>query len=676
MRHPSPRPRRSARAQTRPTRAAAVVALLSALAVAPTLSAPALASPASSTTPVTSAEEAPGRLLLMLDASGSMNEKDPGGSTKMVAAKKALTGLVGSLPEDTEVGLRVYGATQPGGKPTPKACADTQLVAPIAPLDKDKLTEQINAFEAKGETPIAHSLEKALGDLGSTGKRSVILVSDGEESCVPDPCPVVRKLVGQGIDLQIDTVGFGVGAKARTQLQCIAEAGGGSYFDAKDATALAAALPKVTTRALRSFQATGKPIKGTTDPVEAPALTPGTWSDSLVDDGDPIYYRVRFAEGSTLHANVAIRPQPAGTTADVDRIRQRLVLPDKLETKCAESTSYRFDVFNFASVVSDTITFSPDPEEFKGESWPERIGCEGVTELLLEVTREVNGKDVPPTPAEITLIEEPAVTARDGLPDPLPQSEWETTEPATFSSPVKPVVGGGSFSDAAAVETGTWSDTTMVGEELFYKVKLDWGQSASVKVQVPAGGSGFESSGNFTTRIRSFAADRSSHNAVSMSEQRSALVYNGDTKVRTIDRVLPQVRYRNRELPPGGDRTLLGDSSTAGWYYISVLTGTQSSPQDASRQVIPIRLAVKVSGTPEGAPQYGQAAQSAPPSEGASEGSAQETADAARTEASSPPPGDGSGMAWWQLLGGGLVGSAALGGIIYLLVRLRAGAGP
>ncbi|MGL4743428.1 MAG: VWA domain-containing protein, partial [Dermatophilaceae bacterium] len=163
----------------------------------PTVSTAPAAAPAAAVAPAVRSDDSnAGRLLLMLDASGSMKEPDRSGTTKIEAAKSALTTVVGQLPDDAEVGLRVYGANVDGkGQPTPAACADTQLVAPVAPLDRPALTKAIGGFRAVGETPIAHSLEKGLADLGPAGKRTIVLVSDGQESCVPDPCPVVRKLV-------------------------------------------------------------------------------------------------------------------------------------------------------------------------------------------------------------------------------------------------------------------------------------------------------------------------------------------------------------------------------------------------------------------------------------------------------------------------------------------------
>ena len=52
-----------------------------------------------------------GRMVLVLDSSGSMKDPAQGGMTKIDAAKKSLTGVIQNLPVDAQVGLRVFGAT-------------------------------------------------------------------------------------------------------------------------------------------------------------------------------------------------------------------------------------------------------------------------------------------------------------------------------------------------------------------------------------------------------------------------------------------------------------------------------------------------------------------------------------------------------------------------------------
>ncbi len=233
--------------------------------------------------PVSSAaaeESGAAKLLLVLDASGSMKSPDPGGGSTLEAAKRSQGAVVDTLPDGTQVGLRVYGATVGGSSTSPEACADTQLVAPIASLDRTGLKAAIAGFDAMGATPIAGALTRAVSDLGTTGKRSLNLVSDGEETCVPDPCPQVQSVIGSGVDLQVDAVGFSVNPAARRQLQCIAESGHGSYFDAADAKALTASLTKLSQRSLRGFTASGKRVTGSLDSQAAPVLAPGAYLDT------------------------------------------------------------------------------------------------------------------------------------------------------------------------------------------------------------------------------------------------------------------------------------------------------------------------------------------------------------------------------------------------------------
>ena len=60
--------------------------------------------------------------------------------------------------------------------------------------------------------------------------RVIVLVSDGKETCQGDPVVAARALAAKGIT--VHTVGFIVDTAARGQLQAIARATGGTYFDA------------------------------------------------------------------------------------------------------------------------------------------------------------------------------------------------------------------------------------------------------------------------------------------------------------------------------------------------------------------------------------------------------------------------------------------------------------
>ena len=60
--------------------------------------------------PLPAQAEDPVRMVFVLDSSGSMKEKTPGGEVKIDAAKKALNQVVGQIPSNFAVGLRLFGA--------------------------------------------------------------------------------------------------------------------------------------------------------------------------------------------------------------------------------------------------------------------------------------------------------------------------------------------------------------------------------------------------------------------------------------------------------------------------------------------------------------------------------------------------------------------------------------
>ena len=172
------------------------------------------------------------------------------------------TWLLGSLPPSTQVGLRVFGGTKPS-RPIGPACRDSSLVLPIGPLARSQAEQQIRSFTAKGRTPIAYALEQAAQDLGASGPRTIILVSDGKDTCQPpSPCQVAQRIARGGVEMRIQAIGFNVDPAARRELQCIAKAGGGVYTDADNAATLKEQLRVLSTRALRQYVPKGKPVRG------------------------------------------------------------------------------------------------------------------------------------------------------------------------------------------------------------------------------------------------------------------------------------------------------------------------------------------------------------------------------------------------------------------------------
>ncbi|MGH2825833.1 MAG: vWA domain-containing protein [Actinomycetota bacterium] len=358
-----------------------------------------LALPLGSRSAAQTDDEAPPALLLILDSSGSMNASDGAGGTKIQGAKAALNGVVDALPDDSLVGLRVYGHRVPNTDKR-RGCRDTELIAPVGPLDRSGLKQRIASFDAKGFTPIGLSLKRGAADLPATGARTIVLVSDGIDTCAPPPpCKIAKRLTRQGVDLRIDTVGFQVDPRARKELQCIARVAEGSYVDANSSAELSDQLAQLSLRALRKFEASGTAVTGGSSAADAPALDSGQFTDSI-SPGESLFYAVDLAEGQSLGASVAT----VGEINFLGTLDLRLTNPSQefVANDAAVSTG---ESLQSISVATETIgpaatqpvmqvpgtyylTLSLDSQGDPAEEYP--------IEMLVEVT----GDPVEPTPTE------------------------------------------------------------------------------------------------------------------------------------------------------------------------------------------------------------------------------------------------------------------------------------
>ena len=183
-----------------------------------------------------------GNIMFILDASGSMWGQVEG-KAKIVIAKEVLTGLIEELPDGLKVGLVAYGHRRKGD------CNDVEELVPLGVLDKQNLIKKIKALSPRGKTPITLSVKKTAEKLKTLeDETTVILVSDGKETCKGDPCALVKELRESGVRFVMHVIGFDVTAEERKQLECIAGAGGGTYYAAKNAGEFQMAAKKVVTQ--------------------------------------------------------------------------------------------------------------------------------------------------------------------------------------------------------------------------------------------------------------------------------------------------------------------------------------------------------------------------------------------------------------------------------------------
>ncbi|PLP59232.1 hypothetical protein CYK37_12260 [Mesorhizobium loti] len=204
------------------------------------------------------------RTIIVLDASGSMwGQID--GKPKLEIARQSLRTVLQSLPADRELGLMAYGHRQKG------SCEDIELIVPPAAGTAGTITAAADSMKFLGKTPLTAAVRQAAEALKYTEeKATVILITDGLETCNADPCALGKELKAAGVDFTAHVVGFGLTADEGRQVACLAENTGGKYIQATDAAGLEEALKQTVVE------------KPEPKPAPAPAPEPATVEFNLL----------------------------------------------------------------------------------------------------------------------------------------------------------------------------------------------------------------------------------------------------------------------------------------------------------------------------------------------------------------------------------------------------------
>lgn len=186
------------------------------------------------------AQTSPKPIIFITDASGSMWQKVDG-EFKIALAREVLAKMVNDMPEEQPLGLVAYGHRQKGD------CADIEEVLPLSNTDKAAFTKAMNDLNPLGKTPLAQSALKVINQLKSSGESAtIILITDGIETCTGDLCQVVKEAKAAGVDFVLHIIGFDLGDADRAPLECAAQEGEGLYIDASDKDQLAGAVEQTS----------------------------------------------------------------------------------------------------------------------------------------------------------------------------------------------------------------------------------------------------------------------------------------------------------------------------------------------------------------------------------------------------------------------------------------------
>ncbi|ASK62859.1 hypothetical protein CFK37_12220 [Virgibacillus phasianinus] len=170
-------------------------------------------------------------IAILVDSSGSMGQKIAG-YTKMELAKNAVNEFVASMPEGSNVMLRVYGHKGSSSDKDKKlSCGSTEVVYDFQPYNEKKFGKALDKFEPKGWTPLAKAISETKKDFENAekGKNIIYIVSDGVATCGGDPAKASKELHDSNIEAVVNIIGFDVDNKGQEQLLSVAEAGGGEF---------------------------------------------------------------------------------------------------------------------------------------------------------------------------------------------------------------------------------------------------------------------------------------------------------------------------------------------------------------------------------------------------------------------------------------------------------------
>ncbi|MFH1153732.1 MAG: VWA domain-containing protein [Pseudomonadota bacterium] len=258
------------------------------------------------------AENSGKSILLILDCSGSMWGKVDG-QPKIDLAKQVTRELMAEIPPRIQVGLMAYGHRKKGD------CQDIELIGSPGTSVSD-LDHAVTGLTARGKTPITGSLNRA-GELLSSlgGETTLVLISDGLETCGGDPCQVAGTLKAGHGSLIVHVVGFDVSQAEAAQLRCIATNGGGRYFQAGNLLELKTALGDIKSSVVEE-----KPLPPA--PEVAEAAVSSTSTSKTIRIAGPGTVRLKLASWARMPRSWTLVEAETGTEAasgNLDQLKAR-----------------------------------------------------------------------------------------------------------------------------------------------------------------------------------------------------------------------------------------------------------------------------------------------------------------------------------------------------------------
>lgn len=374
--------------------------------------------------------------IIVMDGSGSMwGQID--GRPKLDIARETVAGVLDGMPSGQELGLLAYGHREKGN------CSDIELMVPPAAGTAGQIRDAVNRMRFLGKTPLSDAVRQAAEELRfREAAATVVLITDGLETCAADPCALAQELEAAGLNFTAHVIGFGLSQAEGAQVACLAEGTGGRYFDAGDAATLAEAL-----------QAT----------VAAPEPLP---------EAAPRSAR-RYFPGAPVMTGISLMPTGGATGAPEQTPASPAFAADGTDAQCsalcagdAVCAAWRYDPPGNLAVAGAQCQLFAASAEMDYESHPLDSGrVSGIRDGVLMLVRPY----VPQEPLPDAALEAPA-TAPIGQPVQIgwtgPAAELDTIEVG--------LPGDGERWTYTYVATGNPASLLMPGEPGTYELRYKY----------------------------------------------------------------------------------------------------------------------------------------------------------------------------------------------------------
>jgi len=192
--------------------------------------------------------------MIVFDGSGSMSEtgfnllEEP----RIHEARRAMRRAMPPIAANRNLGLIIYGPG-PGD-----ICSNIEMHFGPSPNAAPAIISAVDALVPSGNTALTEAVREAAEALDYTqNPGTIVLITDGKETCGGSPCELASTLVADAQSLTVHVIGFRVRgdhfswdtssqaddyANATTVARCLADRTGGSYVAAEGVDELIAAL--------------------------------------------------------------------------------------------------------------------------------------------------------------------------------------------------------------------------------------------------------------------------------------------------------------------------------------------------------------------------------------------------------------------------------------------------